>query len=125
MGEVIIDGVTFTFDASGTKLVKSASRPEIDSSAGAGSTSTSETQPPSSSKDALSSISNSTPVRASVDGHGFVRTKGGNLISAEYAEQRRKRREERDVRKQAKIRRRLLARMERLGQEVAGRESLR
>ncbi|PWN40797.1 hypothetical protein IE81DRAFT_325184 [Ceraceosorus guamensis] len=129
MGEVIIDGVTFTFDSTGTKLVKSAGRSDVSNQATHAhlSASTSQAQPSASTSSDGSMLESdqSTPMRASVDGQGFVRTKGGNLISAEYAELKKQKREAKAAKKQGKVRRRLLARMERLGQEVASREQHR
>ena len=59
MGEVLVDGVTFVFDDSGTKLVKKSLAGE------------------------------STPLHTSVNGEQYVRTKRGNLISRALIEQRR------------------------------------
>ncbi|UZJ55879.1 hypothetical protein CBS101457_005199 [Exobasidium rhododendri] len=74
MGEVIVDGVVFEFDESGTKLVKKDPQIVAD---GKDQTSTS----------AIDDIS--TPLRTSVDGQKYVRTKTGNLISQELLDKRR------------------------------------
>ena len=65
MGEVLVDGVTFVFDESGTKLVKKS----------------------------VAGASESTPLHTSVNGHEYVRTKRGNLIARELVAQRRAARE--------------------------------
>jgi hypothetical protein len=75
MGEVIVDGVVFEFDESGTKLVKKDPQPIADEKEKS-STTTNED-------------SSSTPLRMSVDGRKFVRTKTGNLISQELLDKRR------------------------------------
>lgn len=68
MGEVIVDGVVFVFDETGTKLVKKGSEAAAAS--------------------ASSSTSSKAPLRTSVNGQSFIRTKRGNLISAELHQQR-------------------------------------
>lgn len=114
MGEVIIDGVVFAFDETGTKLVKKASRPaddEEETQATAGSAPgmsalTSATTPPSPSK---------APLRTSINGQSFVRTKRGNLISAQLVEERR-------TQKENAIRMKKLARM---GRQIGENEKTR
>lgn len=71
MGEVIVDGVVFEFDESGTKLVKK------------------DPQPTAEEREETSQPDSSTPLRTSVDGRKFIRTKTGNLISQELLEKRR------------------------------------
>ncbi|WFD05551.1 hypothetical protein MVES1_000881 [Malassezia vespertilionis] len=68
MGEVVVDGVTFVFDETGTKLVKkgSADAPQI---------STAQTS--------------TTPLQTSVHGEDYVRTKRGNLINKKLVVERR------------------------------------
>lgn len=61
MGEVLVDGVTFVFDESGTKLVKKS----------------------------VAGAPEATPLHTSVNGHAYVRTKRGNLIARELVAQRR------------------------------------
>ncbi|PWN28500.1 hypothetical protein BDZ90DRAFT_231491 [Jaminaea rosea] len=68
MGEVIVDGVVFVFEETGTKLVKKGSEAAAAS--------------------ASSSPSSKAPLRTSVNGQSFIRTKRGNLISAELHQQR-------------------------------------
>ena len=68
MGEVLVDGVPFMFDETGTKLVKKSTMPAEPSTA-----------PPTAA----------TPLRASVNGEAYVRTKSGNLISRALVEERR------------------------------------
>jgi hypothetical protein len=100
MGEVIVDGVTFVFDASGTKLVKAASRPADEAEA------SSSSAPPASPN---------TPLRTNVNGQKFVRTKTGNLISAELLAKR----------KEARERKGKMKRLEGLTRDVAERQALR
>lgn len=105
MGEVIIDGVVFVFDETGTKLVKKPSQPS--------ETDTLSEDHPSTSTAAASP--SKAPLRTSVNGQAFVRTKGGNLISAELAEKRKAHKES-----QAKLKK-----MERLGQQIGHNERVR
>lgn len=101
MGEVIIDGVVFVFDESGSKLVKKPVQP-------------SNEDPKDEEPDASTSTSKA-PLRTSINGQAFVRTKGGNLISAELAEKRKQQKES-----QAKLRK-----MEKLGQQIGQNEKVR
>ncbi|CAO1631420.1 unnamed protein product [Sympodiomycopsis kandeliae] len=107
MGEVIIDGVVFVFDETGTKLVKKPVQPvgeaavlDVDNTQVDSSTSTSPSK---------------APLRTSVNGQAFVRTKGGNLISAELAEKRKAQKES-----QAKMKK-----MTQLGQQIGQNEKVR
>ncbi|CAO1637368.1 unnamed protein product [Parajaminaea phylloscopi] len=114
MGEVIIDGVVFAFDETGTKLVKKAQDPSNsdDHTAGPGSGSA-----PSSSTDpeAADHARVKAPLRTSVNGQAFIRTKRGNLISAEFLEQRR-------AQKANSIK---LKKLSKMGQQIGDRERLR
>lgn len=65
MGEVIVDGVKFVFDESGTKLVKKS----LAEAQGAAST----------------------PLHTSINGEAYIRTKNGNLISQSLVRERRAR----------------------------------
>ncbi|KAJ1576751.1 hypothetical protein NDA11_006289 [Ustilago hordei] len=86
MGEVVIDGVVFEFDPSGTKLVKKAQQPSSSSDIAHGNTpSTSTTSNPSSSA--------VVPLKTSINGQDYIRTKRGNLISADLLAKRRAQRE--------------------------------
>lgn len=69
--QVMIDGVPFVFDESGTRLLKKSHVPAP----------TSDTAAPV------------TPKQASIDGEAFVRTKSGNLISKALVQERRAARE--------------------------------
>lgn len=104
MGEVIIDGVVFVFDETGTKLVKKGSVPGEASAAPAAASSSSSSSSPSKA-----------PLRTSVNGQSFIRTKRGNLISAELHQQRKAQKES-----TAKMRR--LAAM---GDQIASNEKTR
>ncbi|EPQ27120.1 uncharacterized protein PFL1_05401 [Pseudozyma flocculosa PF-1] len=95
MGEVVIDGVVFEFDPSGTKLVKKAVQPPSDASADAGAGSSTSDAAPSSA-----AASTATPLRTSINGQAYVRTKRGNLVSAELVAKKRAQKEQ-----QAKLRR--------------------
>ncbi|KDN45478.1 hypothetical protein K437DRAFT_294569 [Tilletiaria anomala UBC 951] len=72
MGEIIIDGVIFQFDETGEKMIKKGPVTQADYV----------------DKEPAAGPSMSTPLNASVDGQKFVRTKNGNLISAEILAQR-------------------------------------
>ncbi|SYW76089.1 uncharacterized protein UBRO2_01160 [Ustilago bromivora] len=86
MGEVVIDGVVFEFDPSGTKLVKKALQPSSSSDIAHGNIpSTSTTSNPSSSA--------VVPLKTSINGQDYIRTKRGNLISADLLAKRRAQRE--------------------------------
>lgn len=82
MGEVIIDGVTFEFDETGTKLVKKAARPRSPSPV------PSHMAPSNSDVAKADDRQPSTPLKTSVNGQAFVRTKRGNLISVELLAKR-------------------------------------
>lgn len=102
MGEVIIDGVTFEFDETGTKLVKKQSA----------SVARAETQ---TDKDTEVEAKQSTPLRTSVNGQDFVRTKTGNMISQAVLDQRQENR----------LNSAKLKRMGEIGKEIAERQRLR
>lgn len=82
MGEVIIDGVVFAFDDSGTKLVKKDPQP-------AANADDPTMGDPNGDLGGPSNPPSSTPLRTSIDGRKFIRTKTGNLISQELLEKRR------------------------------------
>lgn len=84
MGEVIIDGVTFEFDKTGARLVKKSEprAPPLDSREAI------ETSQPASAEAKIGLAQSITPSRTSVNGQTFVRTKKGNLVSAELLERR-------------------------------------
>lgn len=82
MGEVVIDGVVFEFDPSGTKLVKKVPQPSTSAPEQAPETTPSE---PSTS---------AIPLKTSINGTDYIRTKRGNLISAELLAKRRAQREQ-------------------------------
>lgn len=106
MGEVIIDGVIFVFDPSGTKLVKKEVQPSRETAA----------QPSTSSSTTPSDASpTKAPLRTSVNGQAFVRTKTGNLISADLLEKRRSQKEN-----SAKLKK-----LEKMGRQVGEREKIR
>lgn len=107
MGEVIIDGVTFEFDETGTKLVKKTQRPASEVPEEGGDEKTEEAT--------ATDGPTSTPLRTSVNGQNFVRTKTGNLISQALLDQRRE-----NKRNSAKLKR-----LEQMGKEIAGRQALR
>lgn len=104
MGEVIIDGVTFVFDSTGTKLVKAASQPAPSSEP---STSALPTE--------ATAATDATPLRTNVNGQRFIRTKNGNLISAELLHKR----------KEDKLKRARVDKLDKLSRDVAQRERLR
>ncbi|KAK4053246.1 hypothetical protein OIO90_004020 [Microbotryomycetes sp. JL221] len=72
--QVVIDGVTFVSDPRGNKLVR---RKSIDVPTTSSSTASIAPKP--------TNESTSTPKRASISGQTYIRTKGGNLVSIEYA----------------------------------------
>uniref|UniRef100_V5EXH2 C3H1-type domain-containing protein n=1 Tax=Kalmanozyma brasiliensis (strain GHG001) TaxID=1365824 RepID=V5EXH2_KALBG len=74
MGEVVIDGVVFEFDPSGTKLVKKPIQPPSD-------TPTSSAAP------------EAVPLKTSINGQSYIRTKRGNLISSALLAKRKTQRE--------------------------------
>ncbi|GAK67264.1 CCCH zinc finger protein [Moesziomyces antarcticus] len=80
MGEVVIDGVVFEFDPSGTKLVKKAAQPSASSDDQASASAAAGSSTPSSS---------AVPLKMSINGQEYIRTKRGNLISAELLAKRR------------------------------------
>lgn len=88
MGEVVIDGVVFEFDPTGTKLVKKVSPPSPSPSS---ATADAPSTPTTEQKNLTSPTS--TPLRTSVNGQAYVRTKGGNLISAALLAKRRAQKE--------------------------------
>jgi hypothetical protein len=92
MGQVIVDGVVFEFDESGTKLIKKDPQPTSDA--------------PS------SPVKADTPLRTSVDGEKYVRTKTGNLISQSLLEKRREARNK-------------LKRLEEMGKDIGDRQKMR
>ncbi|PWN31973.1 uncharacterized protein FA14DRAFT_114954, partial [Meira miltonrushii] len=104
MGEVIIDGVIFEFDESGTKLVKKADQSSTD-------------EPAKAEDEATQSIesSSATPLRTSVNGQQFIRTKTGNLISQALLDQR----------KENKRNSEKLKKLDQIGKEIAERQLLR
>ncbi|WFD49262.1 hypothetical protein GLX27_003942 [Malassezia furfur] len=73
MGEVLVDGVVFVFDESGTKLVKKSSLP-----------SSADDAPPTRAPD-----THTTPLHTSINGTDYVRTKNGNLINKQLVAARR------------------------------------
>lgn len=108
MGEVIIDGVVFEFDESGTKLVKKADQ----------SASQSTTDEPAKAQDEAAQStesSSATPLRTSVNGQQFIRTKTGNLISQALLDQR----------KENKRNSEKLKKLDQIGKEIAERQLLR
>lgn len=117
MGEVIIDGVVFVFDETGTKLVKKAQQqPGSDSAsnnAGAAAA-TGSTAPGEQTPEGVDGASKA-PLRTSVNGQAFVRTKRGNLISAELLEKRKAQKES-----TAKLKR-----MAALGRQIGDNERIR
>ncbi|TKY87989.1 hypothetical protein EX895_003085 [Sporisorium graminicola] len=86
MGEVVIDGVVFEFDPSGTKLVKKPIQPSS-------SENTQSTAAASSASAAGASTSAAVPLKTSINGQDYIRTKRGNLISAELLAKRKAQRE--------------------------------
>lgn len=94
MGEVIVDGVVFEFDESGSKLVKKDPQPTADENE-------------NSKKD--------TPLRTSVDGQKYIRTKTGNLISKELLEKRRESRKNQDR----------VKRLGEMGKDIASHQRIR
>ncbi|KAK4048010.1 hypothetical protein OIV83_005044 [Microbotryomycetes sp. JL201] len=76
--EVIIDGVTFVSDPRGNKLVRKTGKFVRVPSENMANT-------PQLNEQTSESVSVSTPKRASVSGTTYIRTKGGNLVSLEYA----------------------------------------
>ncbi|KAJ9476043.1 putative mRNA 3'-end-processing protein YTH1 (putative) [Pseudozyma hubeiensis] len=84
MGEVVIDGVVFEFDPSGTKLVKKPIQPS--------SSDISEHPAPSSST-TTTGTSTAVPLKTSINGQDYIRTKRGNLISADLLAKRKAQRE--------------------------------
>lgn len=95
MGEVIIDGVVFVFDETGTKLVKKAQQqPSSDSaSTDRGAAGATDVAAPGEQTSEGADGASKAPLRTSVNGQAFVRTKRGNLISAELLEKRRAQKE--------------------------------
>ncbi|KAI3629010.1 hypothetical protein CBS9595_000082 [Malassezia furfur] len=73
MGEVLVDGVVFVFDESGTKLVKKSSLPDHAGDAPA----------------AHAPHAHTTPLHTSINGTDYVRTKNGNLINKQLVAARR------------------------------------
>lgn len=106
MGEVIIDGVVFAFDETGTKLVKKISNGSVRDTNSAVTTS---------AKDASSIESSKAPLRTSVNGQSFIRTKRGNLISAELLEKRKTQKENNTKMK----------RLAKMGRQIGDHERLR
>ncbi|GAC75380.1 C3H1-type Zn-finger protein [Moesziomyces antarcticus T-34] len=80
MGEVVIDGVVFEFDPSGTKLVKKAVQPSASADESASASVAAGSSAPSTS---------AVPLKTSINGQEYIRTKRGNLISAELLAKRR------------------------------------
>ncbi|SPO29883.1 uncharacterized protein UTRI_06159_B [Ustilago trichophora] len=78
MGEVVIDGVVFEFDPSGTKLVKKAAQPSSEHTT---------------TQDDSASTSTAVPLKTSINGQDYIRTKRGNLISASLLAKRKAQRE--------------------------------
>lgn len=93
MGQVIVDGVVFEFDESGTKLIKKDPQP-------------------TSSDVPSSPLKGDTPLRTSIDGEKYVRTKTGNLISKSLLEKRREARNK-------------LKRLEEMGKDIGDRQKMR
>lgn len=110
MGEVIIDGVTFEFDESGTKLVKKRAATSAD-----GESSTQGDDDVSGEASTEAPSSTATPLRTSINGHNFVRTKTGNLISKEILDRRR----------ENKLNAAKLKRLDAIGKEIASRQAFR
>lgn len=108
MGEVIIDGVIFEFDESGTKLVKKADQSASQSINDEGAKEKEETQQSTESP-------STTPLRTSVNGQQFIRTKTGNLISQALLDQRKENRRNSEK----------LKRLDQIGKEIAERQRLR
>jgi len=107
MGQIIIDGVVFEFDGTGEKMIKIGPVPQ-EPEADDGSQDVGSSRAPVSG-------SQSTPLNASVDGQQYVRTKNGNLISAELLAQRR-------AQKEASIKKDKLAHM---GRSIGDRQRAR
>ncbi len=84
MGQIIIDGVIFEFDETGEKMIKIGSVAAQEASG---------EQAGDEEAGAAGPSSRATPLQASVDGQKFVRTKNGNLISAEILAQRKAQKE--------------------------------
>lgn len=84
MGEVVIDGVVFEFDPSGTKLVKKAVQPFSNPD-------DAQNQTPCTST--ANECSTAVPLKTSINGQDYIRTKRGNLISADLLAKRKAQRE--------------------------------
>ncbi|WFD00491.1 hypothetical protein MYAM1_003240 [Malassezia yamatoensis] len=90
MGEVLVDGVVFVFDASGTKLVKKSSLASRNEHQDAESQKAKRMNEPAEMQlFASSSPQSNTPLHASVNGTKYIRTKNGNLINQELVTARR------------------------------------
>ncbi|WFD30520.1 hypothetical protein MSPP1_001541 [Malassezia sp. CBS 17886] len=90
--EVIVDGVVFVFDGSGTKLVKKSTLPDDGASRssadvragegeGGGPVRMAAAAHDAAAQTTRGSLDTGTPLFTSVDGQKFIRTKRGNLIS--------------------------------------------
>lgn len=101
MGEVIVDGVVFEFDESGSKLVKKDPQPTADEG--------------ESNSSSSSNAKKDTPLRTSIDGQKYIRTKTGNLISKELLERR----------KEARKSQNRLKRLGEMGKDIASHQQLR
>lgn len=112
MGEVIIDGVVFVFDETGTKLVK---KPHDANDSSAPSSAELASGASSSKHTDVATSPSKAPLRTSINGQSFVRTKRGNLISAELLEQRR-------AQKQNATK---LKRLAKMGQQIGQTEKIR
>ncbi|PWN21324.1 hypothetical protein BCV69DRAFT_166932 [Microstroma glucosiphilum] len=117
MGEVIIDGVVFVFDETGTKLVKKVQQQSDSESASNATGATTATDPAAPGEQASEGAGGASkaPLRTSVNGQAFVRTKRGNLISAELLEKRKAQKES-----AAKLKR-----MAALGRQIGDNERIR
>lgn len=125
MGEVVIDGVVFVFDKAGDKLVKKPTQPEA-SSDPSSSTSLSTSSPTSKSNPNSELSTSSTPLRTTIGGENYVRTKGGNLVKAEVAAQWKANRELRKKReKMEEMKKEKLVRLTNLGKQVGERQKAR
>ncbi|WFD44553.1 hypothetical protein MPSI1_003221 [Malassezia psittaci] len=90
MGEVLVDGVVFVFDASGTKLVKKSSLASSNEHQNDDSQEGNTMDEPAKMQSfASSSLQSNTPLHASVNGTKYIRTKNGNLINQELVTARR------------------------------------
>jgi len=121
MGEVVIDGVVFVFDKAGDKLVKKPTQPSSEASI-----SNLSSESLSTSKPTLETGSTSTPLRTTIGGENFVRTKGGNLVKADVAAQWKANRELRKKRERMEeLKKEKMERLSNMGKQVGERQKAR